>query len=83
MKPAYFPRLRWVALGFLAVYLPAYTLAYGVANFSFVDPVLKRSWDGPLVHVSVVAGFLVLVAYPLSHLVLLRLLLQNTRTLNR
>ena len=198
MKPACLPRLRWAAAGFLAVYLPAYSLAYGIANFlflcnlsviltalgiwfcsrvlissqavaillvaaawtldvfgrlffgshliggteymwdpqwplftrllslyhvalppvllfalrrvgydprgywlqsaiavaavsagrlmgaqaninnAFVDPVLKRSWDGPLVHVSVVAGFLVLVAYPLSHLVLLRLLPQDS-----
>ena len=78
MKPACFPRLRWAAAGFLAVYLPAYTLAYGIANFSFVDPILKRSWGGPLVHVSVVAGFLVLVAYPLSYLVLLRLLPQDS-----
>jgi hypothetical protein len=188
-----FPRLRWVALAFLAVYLPAYTLAYGLANFlflcnltailaaigiwtchrvllssqavaillvstvwtldvagrivlgrhliggteymwdpqwplftrllsayhvvlpitlvlvlrrigydqrgywlqcaialaavsagrlfgpqaninhSFVDPFLKRSWGGPVAHVAVVAGFLILVAYPLSHLLLQRL----------
>jgi hypothetical protein len=31
-----FPRLRWLALGWLAVYLPAYTLAYGLANFLFL-----------------------------------------------
>lgn len=194
MSEARFPRLRWAALGFLAVYLPVYALAYGFANFlflcnlsviltaigiwagsrvllssqavaillvaaawtldvfgrlvfgshliggteymwdpqwpllarllslyhvalplvllfalrrigydprgywlqsaiavaavcagrlfgpqaninnAFVDPILKRSWGGPLAHVSVVAGFLVLVAYPLSHLVLVRLL---------
>ena len=39
-------------------------------NYAFVDPILKRSWGSPLTHVGVVAGFLVLVAYPLSHLVL-------------
>jgi hypothetical protein len=34
--PHPFPILRWVALAWLAVYLPAYTLAYGVANFLFL-----------------------------------------------
>jgi hypothetical protein len=190
VSPAAFPRLRWAALAFLAVYLPAYALAYGLANFlflcnlsvilgaigiwttsrlllssqavavllvgaawtldalgrvvlgrhliggteymwdpqwplftrllslyhvalpvalvhalrrvgydargywlqagiaivmvgvgrlfgpqaninnAFVDPILKRSWGGALTHLAVVAGFLVLVAYPLSHLLL-------------
>jgi len=31
-----FPRLRWLALAWLAVYLPSYTLVYGVANFLFL-----------------------------------------------
>jgi hypothetical protein len=31
-----FPRLRWLALAWLAVYLPSYTLAYGLANFLFL-----------------------------------------------
>jgi hypothetical protein len=31
-----FPRLRWLALAWLAVYLPAYALAYGLANFLFL-----------------------------------------------
>jgi hypothetical protein len=31
-----FPRLRWLALAWVAVYLPAYTLAYGLANFLFL-----------------------------------------------
>lgn len=31
-----FPVLRWVALAWLAVYLPAYALAYGWANFLFL-----------------------------------------------
>ena len=42
-------------------------------NNAFVDPILKRSWGGAASHVAVVAGFLILVAYPLSHLVLRRL----------
>jgi hypothetical protein len=31
-----FPRLRWLAPAWLAVYLPAYTLSYGLANFLFL-----------------------------------------------
>jgi hypothetical protein len=34
--PHAWPRLRWVALAWLVVYLPAYTMAYGVANFLFL-----------------------------------------------
>jgi hypothetical protein len=40
-------------------------------NGAFVDPLLGRTWGPPLVHMAVVAGFLVLVAYPLTHLVIL------------
>ncbi|HEX9185816.1 MAG TPA: hypothetical protein VGB87_02005 [Vicinamibacteria bacterium] len=36
MKRSCFPRLRWLAVAWLAVYLPAYTLAYGLANFLFL-----------------------------------------------
>ena len=36
VAPHAFPILRWVALAWLLVYLPAYTLAYGVANFLFL-----------------------------------------------
>jgi len=42
-------------------------------NHAFVDPILKKTWGGPLTHIAVVAGALVLVAYPLTHLVLVRL----------
>ncbi|MEO8275743.1 MAG: hypothetical protein ABI639_05955 [Thermoanaerobaculia bacterium] len=31
-----FPRLRWFALLWLAVYLPTYTVAYGLTNFLFL-----------------------------------------------
>jgi hypothetical protein len=31
-----FPRLRWLAPSWLAVYLPAYQLSYGAANFLFL-----------------------------------------------
>lgn len=30
------PRLRWLGLAWLAIYLPSYTLAYGVTNFLFL-----------------------------------------------
>jgi hypothetical protein len=39
-------------------------------NHAFVDPILKRTWGGPLAHMAVIAGVLVLVAYPLAHLLL-------------
>jgi len=31
-----FPRLRWLGLAWLAVYLPSYTIAYGITNFLFL-----------------------------------------------
>ena len=36
MSAPCFPRLRWVAAAFLVVYVPAYALAYGFANFLFL-----------------------------------------------
>lgn len=36
MSPPVFPRLRWLAPAWLAVYLPAYTFTYGLANFLFL-----------------------------------------------
>jgi hypothetical protein len=36
VSAAAFPRLRWAALAGMAVYLPAYTYAYGLANFLFL-----------------------------------------------
>jgi hypothetical protein len=42
-------------------------------NYAFVDPILKRAWGGPVIQVAVVSGFMVLVAYPLSHLLLVAL----------
>jgi len=43
-------------------------------NQAFVDPVLKRSFEPPALHLAIVAGTLVLVVYPLSDLLLRRLL---------
>ena len=31
-----FPRLRWLAVAWLAIYLPCYALTYGLANFVFL-----------------------------------------------
>jgi hypothetical protein len=42
-------------------------------NHAFVDPICKRSWGPAPVHVAVVSGFLVVLVYPLTHLLLLRL----------
>jgi heme/copper-type cytochrome/quinol oxidase subunit 4 len=42
-------------------------------NYAYVEPILKRSWGGPVTHVAVVAGFLVLLVYPLTHVLLARL----------
>jgi hypothetical protein len=43
-------------------------------NYAFVDPILKRTWGGALTHVAVIAAALVLVAYPPTHVLLVRLL---------
>ena len=42
-------------------------------NYAFVEPLFGRTWGGPATHVAAVAGFLVLLAYPLTHLLLLKL----------
>jgi hypothetical protein len=70
----YDPRGYWLQSAIAVAAVSAGRLFGAPANINnaFVDPILKRSWGGPLVHVSVVAGFLVFVAYPLSHLVLQR-----------
>ena len=31
-----FPRLRWLGLAWLVIYLPSYAAAYGFANFLFL-----------------------------------------------
>jgi hypothetical protein len=41
-------------------------------NHAFVDPVCHRAWGGAATHVAVIAGALVLVVYPLTHLALAR-----------
>ena len=41
-------------------------------NGAFLDPMFKRAWGPPPVHMAVVAGALVLAIYPLAHLLLRR-----------
>lgn len=42
-------------------------------NHAFVDPIWKRAWGGPVTHVAVIAGALVLIVYPLVHVALARM----------
>jgi len=74
----YDPRGYWLQSGIALVAVSAGRLLGPQANinYAFVDPILERSWGGPVAQVAVVAGFLVLVAYPLSHLLLSRVLPQ-------
>ena len=48
-------------------------------NDAFVDPILKKTWGGPVTHLAVISGALVLVAYPLTHGLLLRACPSGTR----
>lgn len=43
-------------------------------NGAYADPILNKTWGGPAVQILVVAGFLVAVVYPLTHLILSRVL---------
>jgi hypothetical protein len=42
-------------------------------NHSYVEPITKNTWGGAVTHVAVVAGTLVVVVYPLTHLLLVKL----------
>lgn len=74
-------RLGYDARGFwlqsaIAIVAVAAGRLFGPAaniNYAYVEPLLKRTWGGPVTHVAVVAGFLVLVVYPLTHALLARL----------
>ena len=52
-------------------------------NGAFADPILKKEWGGALAQVVVVAGALVLVVYPVTHLALSRLLPRAPRAAAR
>jgi hypothetical protein len=71
-RVGYDARGYWLQAGIAIVMVGVGRLFGPQANINnaFVDPILKRSWGGALTHLAVVAGFLVLVAYPLSHLLL-------------
>jgi hypothetical protein len=43
-------------------------------NGAYTDPLFGKTWGDPVVHVVAVWGFLIVVVYPLGHLVLSRLL---------
>jgi hypothetical protein len=60
VSPPAFPQARWLALAWLAVYLPSYTWAYGPANFLFLCNVAVilfcvGLWRGSALLVSVAA----------------------------
>ena len=42
-------------------------------NYAYVEPIFKRTWGGAVTQVAAVSGFLVLLVYPLAHLLLLKL----------
>jgi hypothetical protein len=71
-RPA-FPVLRWCALAWLLVYVPAYTVAYGVANFAFLcnlSVFLVAAglwWDSALILSSQAVGlFMIATAWSLD-----------------
>ncbi len=43
-------------------------------NGAYADPVFNKTWGGALVQIAVVSGFLIAVVYPLTHVLLSRLL---------
>lgn len=71
-RTGYDPRGYWLqsAIALVGVGVGRLTGPAANINYAFTDPILKRSWGGALVHVAVVSGALVLVAYPLTHLLL-------------
>lgn len=71
----YDPRGYWLQSAIALVVVAAGRLFDPAANINhaYVEPLFKRTWGGPLTHVAAVVGFLVLLAYPLSHLLLRRL----------
>jgi hypothetical protein len=71
-----YDRRGYVLQSALALAVVALGRLFGPAtnlNFAYVEPLFKRTWGGPATHVAAVAGFLALVAYSLSHLLLLKL----------
>jgi hypothetical protein len=74
-RVGYDPRGYWLqsAIAVVAVAIGRFFSPAVNLNYAYVEPLFKRTWGGPVTHVAAVAGFLALVAYPLTHLLLLRL----------
>jgi hypothetical protein len=58
----------WLQSAIVVVAVPVGRFFGPVANinYAYVEPLLKRTWGGPVTHVAAVIAFLVLVAYPLT-----------------
>ena len=79
-RTGYDSRGRWLQSGIAVVAVAAGRL-FGPEtnlNFAFRDPVFKHAWSPAALHVAVVAGALVLVAYPLTDALLSRLFQRRT-----
>jgi hypothetical protein len=74
-RTGYDPRGYWLQSAVAIVGVAAGRLFGPVANinYAYVEPLFGRTWGGPVTHVAAVAGSLVLVAYPLTHVLLARL----------
>jgi hypothetical protein len=73
-RTGYDPRGRWLqsAIAVAAVTAGRLVGEQANVNFAFRDPIFKHAWSPAALHVAVVAGALVLVAYPLTHALLSR-----------
>jgi hypothetical protein len=74
-RTGYDPRAWWLQSAVAILGVAAGRLFGPVANinYAYVEPLFGRTWGGPVTHVAAVAGSLVLVAYPLTHVLLARL----------
>jgi hypothetical protein len=74
-RTGYDPRAWWLQSAVAILGVAAGRLFGPVANinYAYVEPLFKRTWGGPVTHVAAVAGSLVFVAYPLTHVLLARL----------
>jgi len=70
----YDPRALWLQSAIAVVFVCVGRLLEPGANVNgaFLDPVFKRAWGPAPLHLATVAGTLVLVVYPATHLVLRR-----------
>ena len=75
LRTGYDRRGLWLQSGIAVAAISAGRLVGPQANlnYAFIDPLFKRSFGPAPLHVAVISGSLVLVVYPLTHLVLKRL----------